>query len=305
MRGLPTGNQVFNKIPFQVIDPNKNMRKAAIALSVKPGFPQKTEIIINDTAACIYLLHSSSDNIPANVSGGITYEYADGTNYSQYIYKGKEITNWWFSELKNDYAGVAWSGPNPVSAKVGVCWAAINNPNPSKKITKLVFHAPLEGGIYALLGITLADKVHYLKPQGESFGGPDNWAAANVMAALVEGLAGVKDNGLAFSEVILSPRWTSIGTDSVDVCINYPASGGYVAYKYRHSPGSKEIKIRITGSGKNVQVHILLPPDVKKVKSITLNGSKLEPKISKVENSVYLDVTIPLPKIQNCTINYE
>jgi len=304
MRGLPTGNQTFNSIPFQVSDPEKNQRKAAIALSVKTGFPQKTEVLINDTAACIYLLHSSSDNIPSNVSGGITFEYADGSNYSRYIYKGKEITNWWFSELKNDYAGVAWSGPNPVSAKVGVCWAAINNPNPSKKITKLVFHAPLEGGIYALLGITLADKVHYVKPQGESFGGPDNWAAANAMAALVEGLAGVKDNGLAYSNVLLSPRWTSSGTDSVNVCIHYPASDGYVAYQFQHSSTKKEIKLKLTGSGNEANVHLLLPEKSSSISSVSANNQNIQFTNSKIEGSHYVDFKLKISKLQDLIIKY-
>lgn len=305
MRGLPVGKQIFNNIPFEVADPDKNMRKVAIALSVKPGFPQKAEILINDTAATIYLLHSSTDNIPANVSGGITFDYADGSNYSRYIYKGKEITNWWFSELKNDYAGVAWSGTNPVSAKVGICWVAISNPNPSKKITKLVFHAPLEGGIYALLGITLADKVHYVKPQGESFGGPDNWAAANAMAALVEGLAGVKDNGLAYSNVSLSPRWTSSGTDSVNVCIHYPASDGYVAYQYQHSSIKKEIKMILTGSGNEVNVHLLLPNKVAGVNSVVSNNQNIPFTISKIENSNYVDFRPKISTLQDILIKYQ
>ncbi|MFN8254403.1 MAG: hypothetical protein U0W24_01860 [Bacteroidales bacterium] len=304
MRGLPTGMQVFNKIPFQVLDPDKNQRKAAIALSVKHGFPQKTKILINDTAACIYLLHSSSDNIPANVSGCITFEYTDGTNYSQYLYKGKEVTNWWFSELNSDHAGVAWSAPNPVSAKVGVCWAAINNHNPSKKIAKLIFHAPLEGGIYTLLGITLADKVHYVKPQGESFGGPDNWAAANAMAALVEGLAGVKDNGLAYSKVLLSPRWVSSGTDSVNVCIHYPASDGYVAYQFYHNSTKKEIKIKITGSGDEVNMHLLLPEKSSGVSSVISNNQNIPFTISKIEDSQYADFKLELPKLQDILIKY-
>ena len=66
----------------------------------------------------------------------------------------------------------------------------------------------------------------------ESFGGPDNWAAANAMAALVEGLAGVKNEGLAYEKVTLSPRWVSAGVDTVDVTVKYAASEGYIAYKY-------------------------------------------------------------------------
>ncbi len=118
------------------------------------GLPRQMEIPIGDSAATVYLLHSSSDNIPSTVAGAITFKYTDGTEASQYLMKGKDVTNWWFSSLENDHAGVAWWGPNLCSTKVGVCWAAVNNPNPSKKIDKLIFSAPIEGGIYAILGIT-------------------------------------------------------------------------------------------------------------------------------------------------------
>lgn len=132
------------------------------------------------------------------MAGAIRFVYDDGSVASRYLFKGKEVTNWWFSSLENEYAGVAWWGPNLRSTKVGICWAAIDNPFPDRKINKLIFEAPLEGGIYTVLGVTLSNQKHYVTPKGESFGGPDNWAAANGMAALVEGLAGVKNEGLDF-----------------------------------------------------------------------------------------------------------
>jgi hypothetical protein len=219
--------------------------------------------------------------------------------------KGKDVTNWWFSNMENDHAGVAWWGPNPCSSKVGVCWAAVTNPNPSKKIEKLIFSAPLEGGIYALLGITLADRIHYVKPPVESFGGPDNWAASNAMAALVEGLAGVKNTGLAFDQVSLAPRWTSAHTDSVDVTIQFAASKGYVAYRYIHKEQNKEIRFRVTGSGNTIQNHILLPKDCLGVATIEANGIPVDYVLSKVENSVYADFSISLPRITNVKIIYK
>jgi hypothetical protein len=305
MRGLPIGSQVFQNIPFTIIDPEKNQRRVAVALSVQPGFPEKAEIWVGDTAAAIYLLHSASDNLQATTAGAVTFQYADGTVHSQYLNKGKDITNWWFPNLENNYAGVAWSGPNPVSAQVGVCRAAIINPNPSKKIEKLIFHAPIEGGIYALLGVTLADRVPYRKPKVESYGGPDNWAAANAMAALVEGLAGVKDNGLAYSDVVLSPRWTSSSTDSVNVTIHYPASNSYVAYQYRHFPQKKEIRITLTGSGDHANMHVLLPEGTTSVNSITIGGKNVHFETSKIENSPYVDFKLVLPEVQNIAIRYK
>jgi hypothetical protein len=304
MRGLPTGEQVFNNIKFKVIDPEKNGRRAAMGLSYEKGFPESAEVTVNDTAKCIYLLHSSSDNIPSAFAGAITFIYSDGTERSRNIVKFKDVTNWWFSSLNNERAGVAWSGPNPVSTKVGVCWAAIDNPEPAKKIEKLLFHAPIEGGIYAVIAITLADRQHYIRPEIESFGGPDNWAAANGMAALVEGLAGVKNAGLAFDKVGLSPRWCSSGTDSANVTINFPASGGYVSYFYKNDRAKGEIYIQATGSGNEITGHVLLPHGAKSVKSVTLNGDPVEFTNSVIENSKYADFKTLLGGVINIQISY-
>ncbi|MFH0756771.1 MAG: hypothetical protein V2B15_05755 [Bacteroidota bacterium] len=110
MRGLPTGDQVFHDIPFKVTDPDQNQRKAALAVSVLTGFPRQAEVMINDSAKTVYLLHSSSDNIPGNVAGSISFIYTDGTEASQYLMKGKEVTNWWFSSLKNGPVGCGMVG---------------------------------------------------------------------------------------------------------------------------------------------------------------------------------------------------
>jgi hypothetical protein len=304
MRGIPLGDQVFNHIPFKVIDPAQNQRKSVIGISTLAGLPREVEIPIGDSAATVYLLHSSSDNIPSSVAGAITFRYTDGTEASQYLMKGKDVTNWWFSSLENDHAGVAWWGPNLCSTKVGVCWAAVTNPQPRKKIDKLVFHAPLEGGIYALIGISLSDREHYIKPKVESFGGPDNWAAANAMAALVEGLAGVKNEGLAFDKVELSPRWTSANIDSVDVTIQFAASKGYAAYKYKHDPEKKSIAMKVTGSGNTITGHFLLPAGCKSVRSVVSNGIPVKFTMSETGNSDYVDFTLQLPAIHDITINY-
>ncbi len=305
MRGLPVGKQEFHDIPFTVIDPEKNHRKSAVAVSILPGFPEKAEVKVGDTARTVYLLHSSSDNIPAGVSGAVTFVYTDGSSASRYLMKGKDITNWWFSSLKTGKSGVAWAGPNPVSTKVGVCWAALDNPEPEKKIEKLVFHAPLEGGIYVVLGVTLADKEHYVRPKAESFGGPDNWAAATAMAALVEGLAGVHNTGLAYDEVELCPRWSSASVDSVGVTSRFAASGGYVAYRYCNYPEKGQIELTLTGSGKDMNVHLLLPEGDPGVTSVTDGNEKIPFKISNIEKSNYVDFKLKLPEVRRVVISYE
>ena len=305
MRNLPTGDQIFHGIAFRVVKPENNQRRSVVAVSTKPGFPRQVEIPVNATSGAVYLLHSSSDNIPSLVAGAITFSYSDGTEASQYLLKGKDITNWWFSSLDNERAGVAWWGPNPRSTKVGVCWAAIDNPHPQKTIRSLMFHAPLEGGIYAVIGVSLADQPLYLRPKEVSYGGPDNWAAATGMAALVEGLAGVNNDGLGFSEVTLSPRWTSASVDSANVTVTFPASKGYVAYRYRHQPERKLIELQLTGSGSVVRGHLLLPKGVSSVRGVTVNGRRLDFGISKIEDSRYLDFNLLLPLVQMVEISYE
>jgi len=305
MRGLPTGHQVFQGIEFNVVNPEKNQRRAVAAVSTKPGFPRQLEIPVHDTASAVYLLHSSSDNIPSHVAGAVTFLYSDGSEASQYLIKGQHVTNWWFSSLRNEKAGIAWWGPNPRSAKVGVCWAAIDNPNPRKQIEKLIFHAPLEGGIYAVIGVTLSDRVHYIPPKGESYGGPDNWASATGMAALVEGLAGVRNEGVAYSTVGLSPRWTSAATDSVRVTVTLPASHGYVSYHYLHNPDKKAIDVVLTGSGSKINAHVLLPRDASSAHRVTVDGTPAVFRISNIEHSVYVDFTMSLPNVHNVSISYK
>jgi hypothetical protein len=188
---------------------------------------------------------------------------------------------------------------------VGVCWAAIDNPNPRKGIVKLIFHAPLEGGIYAVIGVTLADRPHYVPPKGESFGGPDNWAAATGMAALVEGLAGVRNEGLAYSTAALSPRWTSAAADSVSVTVTLPASNGYVAYQYRHHADKKVIDLILTGSGNEVHGHVLLPGGASTADRVTVDGVPAPFRILNIERSVYVDFILSLPNVHAVNITYK
>ena len=304
MRGLPIGEQVFKNIRFNVIDPEKNGRRSVIGVSYNKGFPRMTEVPVNEMAKCVYLLHSSSDNTPSTFAGAITFRYTDGSEVSRNIVKFKDVTNWWFSALDNERAGVAWSGSNPVSTRVGVCWAAIDNPAPEKKIEKLIFHAPIEGGIYVVIGITLADREHYVKPKVESFGGPDNWAAANGMAALVEGLAGVKNKGLAFDKAELSPRWCSAGTDSANVTIRFAASDGYVSYKYLNDMKNKEIRILVTGSGNELHGHVLLPSDAASALSVNCDGDVLDFSVVTVEKSKYIVFNVNHNKPRQIIIRY-
>ena len=305
LRDLPTGEQTFANVKFNVIDPATNNRKAVVAVSRQAGLPASVEVPINDTAGSVYLLHTSSKPASENVVGSVKFVYADGSSKIQYLMNDKHLTYWWFSELKTDYSGVAWYGKNLVSEGVGLSWCAIDNPEPKKKIDKLIFQAPENEGIYAIFGITLSDKPHHVPVKEPSFGGPDNWSAALVMAALVEGLAGVKDapKTQAFNKPVVSPRWVESKSDSVMVTIKYPSSNGYVSYQFKHQKAQKQIQIEATGSGQDVLYHVLMPQDTQ-AKSVMVNGKNKVFTSLKIENSVYADFEMENNSVQSVLIQY-
>jgi len=126
-------------------------------------------------------------------------------------------------------------------------------------------------------------------PSAVSFGIPDNWGAAAVVYALVEGLAGVKDAGVAFDRVRLSPRWEAAHVDHAEATIKYEASGGYVSYQYRKDGNA--LHLLLTGNGSSFELALLLPENVS-VKSVSVNGEACGFTTRKVENSAYCCFTL-------------
>ncbi|HEV8508264.1 MAG TPA: hypothetical protein VGQ53_22825 [Chitinophagaceae bacterium] len=304
LHNLPTGLQHFGDITFDVIDPIKNNRRAVVAVSKHKNFPSTVEISVNDTARCIYLLHTSSKPVSENIVGGIKIMYEDGSTKLQYILMDKQLTYWWFSQLKTDYSGVAWYGKNDVSEGVGVSWCAIDNPEPTKKINKLILLSPEGDGIYAVLGISLSNKEHYVPVKPTSYGGPDDWAAATAMAALVEGLAGVKDKAQAYKLPVIAPKWVTTKADSVNVTVRYAASQGYVSYQYLHHEKEKTISIIATGSGDKLFFHVLLPQNAK-AKAVSCNKKIISLTQSTMERSNYADFETGNDKINLIELKYE
>ena len=277
LHNLPVGAQTFAGIRFNVIDPVQNNRKAVVAVSKQKGFPESVEIPVNEEAGCIYFLHTSAKPASENIVGTIKFLYSDSSNKLQYLSMDKHLTYWWFPELKTDYSGIAWYGKNDISEGVGVSWCAINNPAPNKKISKIILQSPESDGIYTVIGITLSDRPHYVPVKPTSYGGPDNWAAATAMAALVEGLAGIKDTkgSQAYELPQIAPRWITTTADSINVCIRYAASKAYVAYQYHHQKNRKQIHLLVTGSGGRSEMHVLLPDQVKEAIAVIKNGKPI------------------------------
>ncbi len=295
MRNLPTGVQTFAGIPFEIPDPAANGRRAAIGVSaVNKGLPNRVVVPLDRTAKVLYLLHAADSTGASNVAGGIRFEYADGSSRTQYMVRGKQLAGTWFPSLAGPNAGVAWRGANGACGDVGVFWSAIANPEADKEIARLVLVASEEGATYALLGLTLADRMPYHEAPAVSFGGPDNWSAALVLYALMEGLAGVRDEDTAFREVRLSPRWAAGNAQNVTVTARYGASTGYVRYRFEHDPAAKRIGITATGTAAKCRLRILLPAGAEAVEQAFLDQKAATVEIERVRNSTYAVLPLSL-----------
>jgi hypothetical protein len=306
LHNLPVGKQLFNSIQFNVIDPSKNLRKAVIAVSNQKDFPVSIEIPVNDTAACIYLLHTASKSLSENVAGAVKISYEDGSSDFNYMIMGKQLTYWWFSELKTNYSGIAWYGKNDVSEGIGISWCAIDNPYPQKKIKSIILLPSQNDNIYAVLAISLSNQKHYVPVNPVSFGGPDDWAAATSMAAMIEGLAGVKDapQTEAFNAPVIAPRWITTTSDTVSATIRYAASDGYMSYKFIHDKQQHNIRITATTGGEKMYFHVLLPENAK-VKAVTANNKNISFNQVRIEQSNYADFSFPYKGVNTFQINYK
>jgi hypothetical protein len=306
LRNMPVGMQTLAGAPFRVPDPARNGRRGAIGVSCHGPLPKTVEVPVGRPAAAAYLLHAAHHVGAAQIGGIVTFRYTDGSEEAVYLFKGKQVSGWWFPVVDGPDAGVAWRGPNPKSHDVGVGWCAVVNHRAEKTIGSLQFSAPNDGTVYGVLGVTLADRAPYHEPKMLSTGeGPDCWAGGTCTAALLEGLAGIQDLQAGFREIRLAPRWTSAGTDRVDVTVRYTACRGYVAYAYRHDADRRRIELDVTAGGSPCHFHVLLPPRATRVSSVAVDGKPQAHALSTIENSRYADFQADILQPRQVTIRYD
>jgi hypothetical protein len=313
---LPTGRRELAGVPFLVPDPATNGRRGAIAVSRRPGFPEHVLVPVGARAGSIYVLHSVGSAGNLKVAGAITFVYEDGTEATQYAVQDRNVSGWWYPSLEASWPGgygsprhpplvkLAWRGRSDVCPNVGIYWYGLDNPHPDRRVQAIAFTAALDGAIYAVAGLTLADQPLYQKPPAVSFGGPDNWAAGAVVYGLVEGLAGVVDRDVAYRVAGVSPRWPAAGTNEAKVVVHYPASDGYLAYDYRHDPAQREIALTVTGSGERAECHVLLPAGTTAATAVGDGSKAVAFTTSRIEASAYADFTLELPGPRTVRVRY-
>jgi hypothetical protein len=268
MRNLPTGRQVFEGVEFDVIDPAENDRCAFIGLSHREPYRPSAAIAVGAKAASVYLLHAV-DGGGAPV-GRFIVHYEDGTHATQYVNVGSEVLGWFMPAPNDPYAGgnkarkpgsvrMAWQGPNGKFENVGVSVYGWDNPHPDRTIERIELEAAETGARWLVGGVTLCDRPARFAESPVSYGIPDMWGAAALVYALIEGLAGIVDTGCAYRSVRLSPRWAAAGVGKATACAKYPASGGYVRYRYEACAGAAALMLDVAGNADGMRLELLLP----------------------------------------------
>jgi hypothetical protein len=126
----------------------------------------------------------------------------------------------------------------------------------------------------------------------------DGWGSSAMLGALIEGGAGIVDEGLRYDAVSISPRWLASPRDKVNsayAVARYAASDGYAAYRWNYSPAAGKnqparLNFEATGSGSRWRVRLLLPPGTTPPRSVTLNGQPVPPRLEIIGTSRYVVV---------------
>jgi len=284
---LPTGRQEFQGVPFDVLDPLQSPFRSCMVLSRQNPYPASLSVPVGAKAFSVYLLNAAAGRSATGML--LTLHYADGTSHTQDV----EGRSWTFpADTRYATAGprtqdtyrVAWKKSTAEQREAGVYATGIDNPHPEREIASLELSAGGAQSKWLVLAITLSSTPVFFAPYDDlSTGIPDGWTAS-VIYALIEGLAGGKDQGAAFSRTALSPRWESASVPSAEVTVRYPASTGYCSYKYR--AGERRLDLEFTGSAENFAVEILLPPH-RRAQTTRLNGRTVATTERQIEESRY------------------
>ncbi|WP_109488506.1 hypothetical protein [Occallatibacter savannae] len=297
--GVPTGDQKFRSIPFRVLDPSANAGRACLAISSSHGFSRQASVEVGAKARSLYLLHTIGGD---DLAGKLRVLYADGSSSTEYIRKGINVGTWWEPrdrEFENTYVPqeleryqVAWRGANSRFKNLGIYVSSFPIEHVERKIKSIEFQAMENGAKWMIIAATLSDSDPWLPPYSEmSFGMPNNWGAAAIVFALLEGLAGIKDAGIAFNSARVAPRWAASDTSQCKVAVCYPASSGYVAYNYQLDPSRRLIQIEVTSSGDYIELSILLPQN-SQASQARVDGAVVQHQITTVEVSAYLNLNL-------------
>jgi hypothetical protein len=287
---IPAGPQEFQGVPFTLPARSTTGRPDCIIVSRQSPFKSRATVDLNAKAVSIYLLNTA--NAPRSAGQSITFHYADGSAHTLDL----EVHGWFMpTDSRYNTAGprtqdtyrVAWTTATPDQVVLGVYATGIANPHPERPIASLEFSADAQQGKWMILAVSLCDAPVFFAPyDGLSTGIPDGWVAS-VTQAVIEGLAGIRDDGAAFSATAIRPRWSAADVAKAEITARYPASTGYSSYRY--SSTESKLELEFTGSAQIFRVEVLLPRG-RRAQSAHLDGNPIEIELRAIEESAYVSV---------------
>ncbi len=139
--------------------------------------------------------------------------------------------------------------------------------------------------------------------KGEDIGGgPRCWCGAELMNAMVAGLAGVCDHGVLFRDVTLSPRFVAADEPRAHVRLEYAASGAALEYHFGHDPERKQLTFDLLSRHERARLRMLLPEGASAAEA-TVNGAVVASGIETVGTSRYLTLAA-LPEGARVEVRY-
>lgn len=298
---LLSGKQHYQDVAFEFANPTLNKGKSLILLSDKN---KTAQFDVNRKMKSLYFLHAVDGG---HVAGSVILHYADGTSFAKYMINGEHVERTWNpkGEDPSTIIGdptrlIAFTRRNEKDVPVGLIIYGMNNPHPGKTIQSVELRAADDGARWLVAGITGSDYEVFFMPGGLSRGIPTPWSNGAMVYALMEGLAGIYDEGANYSKVKIAPRWAAAGEKKVDITAKYEAGGGYVSYQYRLT--DDKIDMVLTSGGKEKQIDILLPVN-KRAESVRVNDRLIQSETKNIESSVYVSFLLEEVQAANITIN--
>lgn len=101
----------------------------------------------------------------------------------------------------------------------------------------------------------------------------DGWGSSAMLSALIEGLAGVVDNGCCYDDVVLSPKWNLVGENKAYVCVGY-AGRCNIEYHYEYFPHEQCLTIDFESNARSIFFKLPIP-DKMCAHTVTLDGETI------------------------------
>ncbi|GAB4108573.1 MAG: hypothetical protein OHK0022_60160 [Roseiflexaceae bacterium] len=119
----------------------------------------------------------------------------------------------------------------------------------------------------------------------------DGWGSSAMLAALIEGAAGVTDQAALFRTVEIAPRWAADPeVAAAELTLRYPASLGYVAYRWERLPDGLRLRVSGPQSG---PLRLLLPEAAPDEVAVTVGGAPVAFRLTREGSSRYVELALP------------